>query len=275
MLQIIQKFSKIGYSLILLGFMLFGVQNTSAQAHHGCINSVANWSVINVQKKKTPDYWIDEKFTAAEREFIKNALETAVDRIQEKDIWQEVSKTYGFAHPLADTISSSGFCNSIDIQRNLLFHQLSYLSKTTRKDSQEKFPKIYIYYDNIEPKEGELGWVGYAYYNKVKISWNEEKSDWEREGDFELYLNKFFLKQDGIYKNPDYWAGTIAHEMLHNLGHQHPDALDDTYNKFQINVLANVIRNFGFEATAGDTVYPKHICNMKSTGESTQRGGSE
>ena len=87
---------------------------------------------------------------------------------------------------------------------------------------------------------------------------------------FEIYLNQHFLQKTGIYKNENYWAGTIAHEMLHNLGHQHPNASDSKYNQFQINVLANAVRSFGFAATAGDIVeYPIHTCKSKASGDAT------
>ncbi len=263
---------KILISIGFLSLFVFIIQTAKAQANYNCIDSIANWNTIKTAKKKTPDYWIDPKFTAAEQEFIKKSLVVAVERIQEKEIWQEVSKTYGFAHPKSDTIFDSGFCNSIDIQRNLLFHQLYYLSVSSQKTGPETFPKIYIYHENIAPTEDDLGWVGYAYYNKVKIFWDSQKNNWEREGDFQLYLNRYYLNADGIYKNENYWAGTIVHEMLHNLGHQHPDISDAKYNQFQINVLANIIRNFGFAATAGDMKFPTHTCRSKSTGEGTASG---
>jgi hypothetical protein len=44
------------------------------------------------------------------------------------------------------------------------------------------------------------------------------------EGDFQVRLNTGLLGSSSFYLGtcPHYWAGVIAHEMLHNLGHEHP-----------------------------------------------------
>src|SRR5262245_11828833 len=44
------------------------------------------------------------------------------------------------------------------------------------------------------------------------------------EGNFDVTLNTAILgtTRFSTAASPDYWAGAIAHEMLHNLGHQHP-----------------------------------------------------
>jgi hypothetical protein len=230
-----------------------------------------NWNNIGKQKKKIQTYWIDPKFSATERNFIKNALEITVERIQDRSVWQTVKDTYKFAYPKAETLSNSGVCDSIDSRRNLLFHQLFQISSSNGFNPNNQFPEILIHYRNIPPKKDTIGWVGYAYYDRVNVYWDFANSRWEQSGSFSIYLNEHYLQQAGIYKDVNYWAGTIGHEMLHNLGHQHPDSTDAKYQQYQINVLANTIRSFGqkFEATAGDIEYPKHICNSKSTGEQT------
>ena len=44
-----------------------------------------------------------------------------------------------------------------------------------------------------------------------------------QEGDFDLEINTHFVNSGGRYNNAEEWASTIAHEMLHNLGHRHPE----------------------------------------------------
>lgn len=265
-------------TLSLVFLFLFALSPTiaKAQAHHSCVNSIANWSVAKVYSKKKPKYWIDPKFTSTERLFIENALKIAVDRIQEKSIWQTVRSNYGFANPKRATISNAGFCNNLNVRRNLLFHQLYTLTSTNRENARRQFPQIFIYHSNTPPKRGRAGWVGYAYYNKVSIYWDFQTQRWERSGNFQMYLNQHFLKKYGIYKSVDYWAGTIAHEMLHNLGHQHPDASNKQYQSYQINVLANAVRDFGRVESAGDAIkYPVHTCRLKSTGRAETAGDVE
>lgn len=255
--------------LVLAGMFLFAAPPAPAQANHDCIGSVADWTAAGSLRKKAPDFRIDPKFTAAERAFIRKAVVTAVDRIQDREIWRQASESYAFAHPKAEAIHSAGFCNSADVQRNLLFHQLFHLANPSAPGTPGRFPRITIQHSNTPPGKDRPGWVGYAYYNKVRIYWNYEKDNWDREGDFQLYLNQYYLRQDGIYQSEDYWAGTVVHEMLHNLGHQHPDVTDATYGSFQINVLADIVRRQGFDASAGDVGFPVHTCRSVSSGDAT------
>jgi hypothetical protein len=264
---------KILISSLVFMFLIFIPSMVKGQTDV-CQNLKVDWKNIGqkaIKKKKAQKYWIDPKFKATERAFIKKALETAVERIQDKEVWQTVKSNYGFAYPKAKTIINSGICNNIEARRNLLFHQLYYLSSTDGINATSEFPEILIHYRNLPPKRGENGWVGYAYYNRVSIYWDDSTRRWEQSGSFSIYLNKYYLDKQGIYKDVNYWAGTIGHEMLHNLGHQHPDASSAKYQEYQINVLANAIRSFGqtFEATASGLEYPKHVCLSKSNGEQT------
>ncbi|NNF00124.1 MAG: hypothetical protein HKN25_13970 [Pyrinomonadaceae bacterium] len=262
------KISAVTYTpllLILLSAFLFFPQTARAQALHNCLSSVQNWQLSKISRKKTPAYWIDPGFSTAEQKFVKEALSKAVRRIQKKSIWREVNSSYRFAYPKNKTIANSGLCNNLSVKRNLLFHQLNFISS----ESTGQFPKIYIYRRNIAPKKGSTGWLGYAYYDRVSVFWDYASRRWRRSGNFQLYLNQHFLRRNGIYKSSDFWAGTIAHEMLHNLGHQHPNAKDKRYRTFQINVMADAIRRYGPAATAGEIEYPVHQCRLKAAGEAT------
>ena len=167
-----------------MGVFVFYPQFAKGETFYSCINSVADWKDAEIEKNTNYKYLIDPKFPVRERLFIEKALKLAVDRIQDKKVWEEVNKSYGYAYPKTNTISNAGFCNNVNIKKNLLFHQLYSLSLSSAKKTKAKFPKIYIYYSNVPPKERERGWVGLAYYNKVSVYWDSATRKWKNKGSF-------------------------------------------------------------------------------------------
>lgn len=63
--------------------------------------------------------------------------------------------------------------------------------------------------------------MAWANTNVVKVKYS--KGGYVIEGDFSIALNSWYLGGGEPYSDPNYWAGTIAHEMLHNLGHLHAE----------------------------------------------------
>lgn len=60
-------------------------------------------------------------------------------------------------------------------------------------------------------------------------------AEWSIKGNFEVELNQFHLDSNTKRgKDPLFWAGAIAHEMMHNLGHSHSDGKDDDYQDYQM-----------------------------------------
>jgi hypothetical protein len=52
------------------------------------------------------------------------------------------------------------------------------------------------------------------------------------EEDFIIALNSDYIGNQSLWKgfsSPDYWAGVITHEMLHNLGLRHPNGYEGSY----------------------------------------------
>ena len=79
---------------------------------------------------------------------------------------------------------------------------------------------------------------------------------YELRGHFRVNINKRRLKSRYIdTTDPEAdWAKVIVHEMLHNLGHLHPEG--DYTDKWQINLFHNVFRSQGtYSGGAGYVVY--------------------
>ncbi len=206
---------------------------------------------------------IDSRFNNVEQDLIERALQIAVKRLQQKRNWDRIQELYQYAWVTSNSLKSSGLCSEPDVRRNLLFHQLYWLSLPNGpNDTTSAFPDVYIRYAHEEPAEGDTGWVARARYDTVTIYWDGD--GWSSTGDskFVITLNNYYVAAHGVYSNAEYWAGTIAHEMLHNLGHRHPNSSDPNYEKYQINVVDEVIQNDGYVYKGSRrTLLSMHSCD--------------
>ncbi|MGB8507034.1 MAG: hypothetical protein WCD76_01385, partial [Pyrinomonadaceae bacterium] len=217
-----RHFAKI-VSLLVLVFLGFYPQTSEGKAAIGnCTNAIVDW-----EKKGTGSNsyrrWIDPSFSSAEKDLIEKALRIAVNRIQKKSNWEQIKDLYTYAWITSDSLASSGICNGADMRQNLLFNQLYWLSVPNGKnDTAQPFPDIYIRKGYEQTTKGYTGWVARAPYDTVKIFWDWDIKEWRLSDDskFEITLNNYYVNAGRIYSDPEYWAGTIAHEMGHNLGHR-------------------------------------------------------
>lgn len=109
--------------------------------------------------------------------------------------------------------------------RDILIEQLSVI----RTLPFEKRPAVNIW-GEYKPEVKAYGW---ANINKVKTKFSKTGSSVD--GEFVLALNTFLVGGGGHLSDPVFWAGTIAHEMLHNLGHLHiVDRNDPQYDRCQL-----------------------------------------
>lgn len=106
-------------------------------------------------------------------------------------------------------LTNLGSYNSRLGYADIILHQLVALRETANR------PKLHIELAHRPNKQA----VGWANTNLVQVKFNRDR--YTIEGEFRIYLNSHFLGGSGHYSDPYYWAGTIAHEMLHNLGHLH------------------------------------------------------
>lgn len=89
------------------------------------------------------------------------------------------------------------------------------------------FPQLNLY----GRPDARGGWTGRAPVGTVMAEYASVGSAPARfftRGTFTVTLNTALLGANTSYgRDPAYWAGTICHEMLHNLGHDHPVGVYD------------------------------------------------
>lgn len=189
---------------------------------------------------------IDNRFGVTERRILTQACQLAVERMQSREVRDKVYQLSGFSYLSDSVISRSHATATRESRWNLLWRQLSTLSSPNGdSDTEPPFPNIYILYASDAPRSGQLGWLGRAYLDLVTVYWDSSEKEWKQKGSFVITINDYFVARGQRYSDPNDWAGTIAHEMLHNLGHRHPDSTDPDYNKYQINVLDVLVQNYG------------------------------
>ena len=180
-------------------------------------------------KNKLIHYQIHSGFTENEIILIENALQIIDQRLFKPEILQNMYRVCGTSGvSLAKQVWSRSQLEKhpeYHQRHDLLRFQLMCLEKV-------KFPTIHLYpiYEKSDTQaRGNLGCV----------SCIAHRSTFSIQGNFQMKLNRYNLDVDNerFQANSIYWAGTIVHEMLHNLGHQHVD--DDYSDRWQINVLEN------------------------------------
>lgn len=246
---------------LLIACTLFPQSVKSNPLAGNCTSTLMDWhnkgTGVNSYRR-----WIDPEFPQKERDLIEQALRLAVNRLQEKRNWEEIQERFRYSWVTSGILSSSRVCDERNIRLNLLFNQLYWLSlPNAGNDTTPAFPDIYISKGYEQTHEGETGWVASAPYNTVKIYW--EGQGWRATSDskFVITLNTYYVAGPGVWSKADYWAGTIAHEMMHNLGHRHPDISDPNYLKYQINVVDEVIQNDGYDYKGSRrTLLSLHSC---------------
>jgi hypothetical protein len=114
----------------------------------------------------------------------------------------------------------------------------------------EPFPKI-----TIRRGYEKGNWVARAQCSTMRVHNNSHRKDKSCfDGQFVITVNDYYLnnRNEGQhYSDVGYWAGTIAHELLHNLGHNHPvpgDASYANYHLYQMVCMDSAIaQNWNYE----------------------------
>jgi hypothetical protein len=196
--------SKISGLFLLVLFAFYPQPAEGMNLTDRCTNEIADWrkkgTGLNSYRR-----WIDPRFSETEKSLIARALRIAVGRMQKKSNWERVRELYGYASVSHSTITSAGLCDEADVRRNLLFHQLYWLSLPNGKnDTAQPFPDIYIRMGYEPIRRGYSGWVARAPLNTVKIFWDWRLGEWRLSDDskFDITLNNALLATGGIYSDP-------------------------------------------------------------------------
>lgn len=204
-----------------------------------------------VQAQNKANYQINGNYTAEQKSLVVKALSLAVNRMQDEKIRKALKSKGGLYYLSGSVISNSNITDTEKDRKNLLSHQLYWLSQPNgANDSDPAFPDITINMVN----EPSGSWVGRAYLDKVQIYWNSTLKEWQQKGEFNIKLNSAYVgkgNKHSVYATTDYWAGTIAHEMVHNLGHTHGTyGSDPNYHSYQVNVFDRLVTGNGYESSA-------------------------
>jgi hypothetical protein len=180
-------------------------------------------------------------FDEDEETLLTRAMNLVAARFQDKRIWQAVYDS-GARYYISDRVmGSSNLIDTSQNRRNLLWHQLYWLSQPNAADDTEPaFPRVVL---RASYEKSDV--MAMARLDKVVVKSNGGTV--RQSGSFDLSINRYHLGAGGRDSDPEEWAGTIAHEMLHNLGHDHSEAGDPDYEDWQIIVFDSaVIRNAGW-----------------------------
>jgi hypothetical protein len=176
-------------------------------------------------------YSLDTNFNATEKAIIQGALDRVAHRFLDPRMFDHARLQYrhwSAAAPGYTLRTASDFETWFtQVQRRALL--------------ERGFPVVRI--RGVYDAAGS--WTGRATLNKVltQYRWDVRagRSVAYVSGQFEITLNTAKLGNASLWygRDVDYWAGTIAHEMLHNLGHHHPE---NVYDGLFIRAYENAVR---------------------------------
>jgi hypothetical protein len=197
-----------------------------------------------------------------EETLLRRAISILATRFQDKRLWQKVYEARARYCLSWNVMANSNLKSTRESKRNLLWHQLYWLSQPNDDDDTEpEFPKV-----NLRAYHEDDGTLGRAKLDKVIIRSSDAKTV-RQSGEFEVWLNRYYLAARGKYSRPEPWAATIAHEMLHNLGHCHGDVGDGDYGEWQIVVFDKIVENNGLYG-AGSNIK----CGTRRMSSDTEEG---
>ena len=208
-----------------------------------------------IHKGLRDPYYLDTDFTMAERELLESALHILYRRLFKfpYDLLEGGFKTAGVSidadywQRARDNIASDARL----AQRHLVTQQFTRLIGHVFTHGN-KFPSIHI--DAYLDAEDYA--VARASVGVVLLSAGPDGLTAEP-GLFRLRINRYYLLATSRpeYRDSAYWAGVIMHEMLHNLGHMHPEGSDPQYHMYQMTCLEYLLRADG-QYQYGSRIFP-------------------
>jgi len=192
---------------------------------------------------KIDGYTIDPQFGPAESRLLKDALAIFYERFLQYHPAGCPELCTRTAYKW-EAINRSHFKSAED-SRDIIEVQRSRLSMNNSLG--KAFPHVELEYANVDED-----WLAKAHVGIVKISpgiEDEEAGPYPVTGTFKILINDFYLNNASKYRHyssPAYWAGVIAHEALHNLGHRHAQSRDDPqYYRYQMIIIEHLVMKGG------------------------------
>ncbi len=226
----------------LLSFVLFGV-----------LFSVSLWA-------SSYNETFDDDFSDSQKQIIYTAIQKAYTGLfADRSVFNCVARNTRFEVVDTDSLVRIYGEPGRGLGGTLWDRQFNSFSQFVAADAA--LPDIHIgYFSDSETFAG-----GYANYGKVYTTVAANGNHVWR-GKFEITLNSAKLQGEVSVAS---WAGLIAHEMLHNLGHAHPAAsdvgLDAAYSRdYRINSVQSCVQ----AAAAGYPDY--HATEMRCGGRVPQ-----
>lgn len=192
-----------------------------------------------------------DEFTSSELQIVRSAVKLAWQRILDPDVERCTRNVANWE------LLSRGFLNKIyggsfNSRGLFLYSQLAFLRRASRGGV---FPNL-----KINAYSSDDFSAGRADLDLIKV-FKDKYS-----GSFRIALNRNKFYGRGISISG--WAGVIAHELLHNLSHKHPDpgevglkvAYDDDY---QINAYHNCVHSDG--RYVGNNIAIVYRCGGRET----------
>jgi hypothetical protein len=170
------------------------------------------------------------------RQILREAMNILHDRFRDPLIAQnvyDVLRGGAWIHP--GVLEKHGFGTDESSINNLLWRQIVTLREAEQNGAMW-FPKVVLRAPQFDANDrswarGSLGVV-------------TARSRSDVTGAFDVQINLRRLGGGGDQSNPLQWAAMIAHEMLHNLGHKHPETGRpevDYSDNYQINVFTRAV----------------------------------
>lgn len=209
--------------------------------------------------KKIDGYSIDPRFGATETNILKNALAIFYERfLQNHSVGCPELCTRSAYHW---NLNRSHFEDAED-ERDYIEIQRARFSANNVFGFA--FPRVELEYANVDDN-----WLARAYVGTVSIRPREKDDDngpYPVTGSFKMEVNDHFVNNTQKFRHyghPAYWAGVIAHEALHNLGHLHPPSRSDQqYYLHQMIIVEHLVMK-GDKIRYGDANPTPVLCQKR------------
>lgn len=214
------------------------VGGTEIKASHIYDLPFANYRDSGVKITRIDGYDIASDFGRTETEILTSALAIFYERFL---------RTHAMGCPELCTrsasrhiLNSSDFDDNLDTRDYIEAQRWRFLANETNGFAFPHVELEYAYTDDDWLARAEVGIVK----TRPRES-GEFGSPFPIEGSFKIEVNDFFVNNSNEYShysNPAYWAGVIAHEALHNLGHRHPPSRSDSqYYLHQMIIVEHLV----------------------------------